>query len=157
MNEKSRRLFAAVEASSIGYGGVSVVSRVTKISRRAIHKGLKEISDKSKQTSRIRKPGGGRKQATAIDPKLLVRLESLVEPLTRGDTMSPIRWTCKSTSILSNELKRLGHKASARLVASLLRGMKYSLQGNQKTLAGKQHPDRNAGDWNYEILPNKKL
>jgi hypothetical protein len=123
---------------------VSVVARVTKISRRAIHQGLREITEKNKQSSRVRRPGGGRKLATVNDPKLLKILESLVEPLTRGDPMSPIRWTCKSTNILSNELKRLGHKASARLVASLLRGMKYSLQGNQKTLAGKQHPDRNA-------------
>lgn len=144
LNERSRRLFAAVEASSIGYGGVSVVSRVTKISRRAIHVGLKEINEKTGSADRIRSPGGGRKLATINDPKLLKELESLVEPLSRGDPMSAIRWTCKSTSVLSNELERRGHKASARLVASLLRKMKYSLQSNQKTLAGKQHPDRNA-------------
>lgn len=144
LNERSRRLFAAVEASSIGYGGVSVVSRVTKISRRAIHVGLKEISEKTGSVERIRSPGGGRKLAIINDPKLLEELECLVEPLSRGDPMSAIRWTCKSTSVLSNELERRGHKASARLVASLLRKMKYSLQGNQKTQAGKQHPDRNA-------------
>lgn len=144
LNEKSRRLFAAVEASSIGYGGVSVVSRVTKISRRAIHVGLREINEKSDSAERIRSPGGGRKLATKNDPNLLKELESLVEPLTRGDPMSTIRWTCKSTSVLSEELQRRGHKASARLVASLLHKMKYSLQGNQKTQAGKQHPDRNA-------------
>ena len=144
LNEKSRRLFAAVEASSIGYGGVSIVSRVTKISRRAIHVGLNEISEKSDSAERIRSPGGGRKLATQNDPELLKELESLVDPLTRGDPMSTIRWTCKSTSILSEELRRRGHKASARLVASLLHKMNYSLQGNQKTQAGKQHPDRNA-------------
>lgn len=144
LNERSRRLFAAVEAQSIGYGGISVVSRVTKISRRAIHVGLKEIEQKRKSSDRIRAPGGGQKQAVINNPGLLQKLESLVEPLSRGDPMSALRWTCKSTSLLSNELKRRGYQASARLVASLLHKMKYSLQGNQKTQAGKQHPDRNA-------------
>lgn len=144
LNERSRRLFAAVEAQSIGYGGISVVSRVTKISRRAIHVGLKEIEQKGKSSDRIRAPGGGRKRAIINNPGLLQELESLVEPLSRGDPMSVLRWTCKSTSLLSSELKRRGYQASARLVASLLHKMKYSLQGNQKTQAGKQHPDRNA-------------
>lgn len=144
LNERSRRLFAAVEASSIGYGGVSVVSRVTKISRRAIHVGLKEISEKSHSSERIRSEGGGRKLATVNNPKLLKQLESLVDPLSRGDPMSAIRWTCKSTSRLSRELEKDGCQASPRLVASLLHKMRYSLQGNQKTQAGKQHPDRNA-------------
>ena len=144
LNERSRRLFAAVEASSIGYGGVSVVSRVTKISRRAIHAGLKEIGGKSKSPERIRLPGGGRKPATINNPKLLKELESLVEPLSRGNPMSALRWTCKSTKLLSEELRKRGYQASARLVASLLHKLNYSLQGNQKMKAGKQHPDRNA-------------
>jgi hypothetical protein len=144
LNERSRRLFAAVEALSIGYGGVSLVSRVTKISRRAIHVGLKEIRHKGASPERIRLPGGGRKPATVTNPQLLKELEGLVEPLSRGDPMSALRWTCKSTQLLSEELKRRGYPASARLVASLLHKLKYSLQGNQKTKAGKQHPDRNA-------------
>jgi transposase len=144
LNERSRRLFAAVEASSIGYGGVSLVARVTKISRRAIHVGLNEISRKGNNPERVRAQGGGRKLATENNPHLLKELESLVEPLTRGDPMSAIRWTCKSTNVLSEELRKRGHKASPRLVASLLHKLKYSLQGNQKTQAGKQHPDRNS-------------
>lgn len=144
LNERSRRIFAAVEASSIGYGGVSLVSRVTKISRRAIHVGLKEIRLKSKSPERIRLPGGGRKLATVNNPKLLMELESLVDPLSRGDPMSVLRWTCKSTKVLSNELQKRGYRASARLVASLLHKLKYSLQGNRKAKAGQQHPDRNA-------------
>lgn len=137
-------MFAAVEAQSIGYGGISVVSRITKISRRAIHAGLREIGQKGKLSTRIRLPGGGRKLAIIKDPELLKELESLVEPLSRGDPMSVLRWTCKSTSLLSGELKKRGYQASARLVASLLHKMNYSLHGNQKTQAGRQHPDRNA-------------
>ena len=133
-----------MEASSIGYGGVSVVSRITNISRRAIHVGLKEISHKSESPERIRRLGGGRKLATVNNPELLKELEGLVEPLSRGDPMSALRWTCKSTKLLSEELKKRGRHASARLVASLLHKLKYSLQGNQKMKAGKQHPDRNA-------------
>jgi len=144
LNERSRRLFAAVEAASLGYGGVSWVARVTKISRRAIHGGLKEISLKRQSPERIRVPGGGRKLATVNHPQLLKELEGLVEPLSRGDPMSALRWTCKSTQVLSEELKRRGHPASARLVAALLHQLHYSLQGNQKMKAGKQHPDRNA-------------
>jgi len=144
LNERSRRLFAAVEASSLGYGGVSLVSRVTKISRRAIHVGLKEIRHKSASPARSRVPGGGRKPATVHNPQLLKELEGLVEPLSRGDPMSALRWTCKSTKLLSEELTRRGQHASARLVAALLHKLKYRLHGNQKTKAGKQHPDRNA-------------
>lgn len=144
LNERSRRLFAAVEASSMGYGGISIVSRATKISRRAIHVGMTEIGQKGGAAERVRSPGGGRKKAVVNNPKLLKELESLVEPVCRGDPMSTLRWTCKSTKLLSNELNKRGHQASPRLVASLLHKMKYSLQGNQKTLAGKQHPDRNA-------------
>lgn len=144
LNERSRRLFAAVEALSIGYGGVSLVSRVTKISRRAIHVGLKEIGRKRASPDRIRGPGGGRKLATVNNPQLLKELEGLVEPLSRGDPMSALRWTCKSTQVLSAELTKRGHPASVRLVAALLHQLHYSLQGNQKMKAGKQHPDRNA-------------
>ena len=129
----------------LGYGGISLVARATTISRRAILVGLREISAGAVlPEGRIRKPGGGRKSAVHHQPDLPKKLESLVEPLTRGDPMSPLRWSCKSTRRLSRALKRLGYKASSRVVAVLLRGMGYSLQGNCKTVEGKQHPDRNA-------------
>ena len=144
-DERSRRLFAAVEARALGYGGVSLVSRVTGVSRRAIHAGFHEIRKRIKlPAGRIRQAGGGRKNALAKDPQLMEVLESLIEPRTRGDPQSTLRWTCKSTQNLSDELCRRGHRASDRLVASLLHRMGYSLQGNRKTQEGQQHPDRNA-------------
>lgn len=145
LDEQSRRIWAATEARALGYGGVSVVARATGISRCTIHAGLHEVAAKDiRSRGRIRRAGGGRKSAIFHRPDLPEKLESLVEPLTRGDPMSPLRWSCKSTGILSGELKRMGYSVSPRSVASLLRGMKYSLQGNCKTIEGKQHPDRNA-------------
>jgi hypothetical protein len=145
LNEHTRRVWAATEAGVLGYGGISLVARATNISRRAILVGLREISAGAiLPEGRIRKPGGGRKSAVYHQPDLPKKLESLVEPLTRGDPMSPLRWSCKSTRRLSRALKRLGYTASSRVVAVLLRGMGYSLQGNCKTVEGKQHPDRNA-------------
>lgn len=122
-----------------------MVSKITKVSRRAIHVGLREITDADALTpERIRAVGGGRKSATTKYPKLRDQLESLVEPLTRGDPMSALRWTCKSTRMLSEELRGRGQPVCAGVVARLLREMDYSLQGNKKTQEGKQHPDRNA-------------
>jgi hypothetical protein len=145
MDEKLRRLIAAAEAVSIGYGGISEVSRQTGVSRRAIHQGRKELESREKPyRGRIRKPGGGRKPAIEKDPLLKRDLEGLVEPLTRGDPESPLRWTCKSVRKLAGELRRMGHDASHRLVAELLHEMGYSLQANQKVLEGTSHPDRNA-------------
>jgi DDE family transposase len=145
LDEHTRRVWAATEASTLGYGGISLVARATGISRRAIAVGLREISaGDSLPEGRVRRPGGGRKPAVHHQPDLPEKLEGLVEPLTRGDPMSPLRWTCKSTRSLSRELRRLGYAASSRLVADLLHGMGYSLQGNRKTVEGKQHPDRNA-------------
>lgn len=146
LNERSRRLFAALEAHTLGYGGISLVSSATKISRRAIHAGMREIADDKKVSAeRIRVVGGGRKTAEFNDPGLSKALEGLVDPLSRGDPTSALRWTCKSTQILSKTLKKMGHRAaSPRLISKLLHAMKYSLQGNQKTQEGKQHPDRNA-------------
>lgn len=145
LNERTRRVWAATEASSLGYGGASLVARATKISRRAILSGQREIKTGNVlPEGRIRRPGGGRKSAVEHQPNLPKKLESLVEPLTRGDPMSPLRWTCKSTRRLSKALKRLGYRASSRVVGILLRGMGYSLQGNCKTVEGNQHPDRNA-------------
>ncbi len=144
-DEHTRRIWAATEASVLGYGGISLVARATRISRRAILVGLREIKDETiLPEGRVRKPGGGRKLAVHHQPDLPGRLERLVDPLTRGDPMSPLRWTCKSTRCLSRELTELGYSASSRLVRVLLHGMGYSLQGNCKTIEGKQHPDRNA-------------
>jgi len=145
LDEHTRRIWAATEANTFGYGGVSLVARATGISRRAIAMGLREITEGDiVLEGRVRRPGGGRKPAVHHQPDLRDTLEGLVEPLTRGDPMSPLRWTCKSTRRLSRELSTLGYSASSRLVGVLLHGMDYSLQGNRKTVEGTQHPDRNA-------------
>lgn len=144
-DERTRRMWAATEARPLGYGGISLVARATGISRRAILVGLRNIQAGGVfPEGRVRRLGGGRKSAIHHQPDLPAQLESLVEPLTRGDPESPLRWTCKSTRCLARELTGLGYSASSRLVGALLRGMGYSLQGNRKTIEGRQHPDRNA-------------
>lgn len=145
LNERTRRIWAATEASAYGYGGISLVARATNISRRAILVGLREIdSGNVLPEGRVRRPGGGRKSGVEHQPDLPEKLERLVEPLTRGDPESPLRWTCKSTRRLSVELAQFGYRASSRMVRDLLHKMGYSLQGNRKTIEGRQHPDRNA-------------
>jgi len=145
LNEHTRRLWAATEARALGYGGISLVARATGVSRRAIQVGLRELeTGDSPPAGRVRRPGGGRKSAVHHQPDLPDKLEALVQPLTRGDPESPLRWTLKSTRRLSRELAAQGYSASSRVVRLLLREMGYSLQGNRKTLEGKQHPDRNA-------------
>lgn len=145
LDERLRRLFAAAEATAIGYGGISIVSRETGVSRRAIALGCEELKHPEKATEkRIRKKGGGRKRTIDKDPTLKQDIESLIEPLSRGDPESPLRWTCKSVRKLSDELNQMGHKTSHNLVAELLHEMGYSLQANQKTIEGTSHPDRNA-------------
>lgn len=145
MNEMSRRRWAAVEARSLGYGGVSIVSRATGLSRNTITTGLAELSAESSITkTNIRNPGGGRQKLSAKYPTILSALEKLVDPSTRGDPMSPLKWTCKSTEKLASELKKQGYNISARTVANLLHDLNYSLQSNRKKEEGKQHPDRNA-------------
>ena len=145
LDERLRRLIAAAEAQAIGYGGVSLVSRATGVSRRAIALGSKELEDpEMASSSRVRKPGAGRKRATEKYPALVHALEQLIEPSTRGDPESPLRWTCKSVRKLSDELKARGYEVSHNLVADLLRESGYSLQGNRKTIEGASHPDRNA-------------
>jgi transposase len=142
-------LWAAAESAAIGRGGISLVARVSGVSRRAIYEGLLELKqtpDKARKTrgARVRRMGGGRKRTLAKDPSLIQDLEKLVEPVTRGDPESPLRWTCKSVRKLAEELQRLGHDASHTLVAELLHEQKYSLQANRKTKEGASHPDRNA-------------
>ena len=159
VDERMRRLLAAAEAQAIGYGGASIVSRVTGVSRRAIRSGveeLKQLQEPGRQVpaegSRIRKPGGGRKKTVDKDPQLRTDLKKLVEPVARGDPESPLQWTCKSVRRLAQELSKMGHQASHRMVAELLHELGYSLQANRKTLEGGSHPDRNA---QFEYLDQK--
>ncbi len=145
LDERTRRLLAASEAVAVGRGGASVVARATGVSRRVIGEGIKELSAApTGGAARIRRPGGGRKRTSDTDPTLRGDLERLVEPVTRGDPESPLRWTCKSVRKLAEELRRTGHRVSRQLVAELLHDLGYSLQANRKTLEGASHPDRNA-------------
>jgi transposase len=145
LNERTRRLVAASEAITLGRGGISAVSRATGLSRQVISQGIKELQDEEPTSSgRIRRKGGGRKKLVEKDPQLGVDLEHLVEPVTRGDPESPLRWTSKSVRKLAKELSEQGHQVSHELVSQLLYQLGYSLQANRKTLEGGTHPDRNA-------------
>ena len=147
LDERARRLVAAAEALVLGWGGATAVSRATGVSRQVIREGIKELSQPQRPAGgrgRIRKAGGGRKKTVTKDPALLGDLERLVEPVTRGDPDSPLRWTCKSVRKLSEELNGMGHRTSHRLVAQLLDELGYSLQANSKRLEGASHPDRDA-------------
>ena len=147
LDERLRRLVAAAEVAAAGAGGVSAVARATGVSRRAIRVGAKELKTRGAAAlapGRIRRPGGGRKRTVDQDPTLLADLEKLIEPTTRGDPGSPLRWTCKSVRRLAAELTRQGHRTSHRMVAALLQQLRYSLQANRKTIEGTRHPDRNA-------------
>jgi transposase len=145
LNERTRRLVAASEAMTLGWGGISAVSRATGLSRQAISQGIKELQNGERSTEgRIRRTGGGRKTTVSKDQSLCEDLERLVEPVTRGDPESPLRWTCKSVRKLAGELLRLGHQVSHQLVSELLHDLGYSLQANRKTHEGGTHPDRNA-------------
>jgi Rhodopirellula transposase DDE domain len=148
MDERRRRQWAAAEARELGWGGVSLVARATGLSRPTITAGLREldqpIPQRAVQSTRVRRSGGGRRPVTKTDSGLLATLESLVEPVTRGDPESPLRWTCKSTRRLAEELTRKRHCVGPRTVALLLHDAGYSLQANRKTREGLAHPDRNA-------------
>ena len=149
LDERARRHWAATEAQAYGWGGVSAVSHATGMSPNTIRRGLVELAARADDPdaevgSRLRRQGGGRKRLTDADPALSGVLDCLVDPLTRGDPESPLRWTCKSTARLAEELTRQGHAISARAVAQLLKEADYSLQGNRKTKEGSSHPDRNA-------------
>jgi hypothetical protein len=149
MNARMRRQWAASEAKSYGWGGVRAVSRATGLAPNTISKGLRESESRAAdptapRPSRLRQPGAGRKRATDADAELAAALELLVDPVTRGDPQSPLRWTCKSTTQLARELARQGHPVSPRTVGRLLKLSGYSLQGNRKTKEGAGHPDRNA-------------
>lgn len=148
MDERMRRQWAAAEARELGWGGVSAVAEATGLSRTTITAGLAELDlpegVRREEASRVRRPGAGRKPLTESDPGLAAALESLVEPTARGDPMSPLRWTCKSTRKLADELTRMGHPVGRETVAALLKEAEYSLQGNRKTREGCRHPDRDA-------------
>jgi len=146
VDERMRRLMVAVEALAIGRGGQVAVARATGVSRTTIQQGIRDIRQPALRAGkgRVRLSGGGRKSRIEMDPALLEDLERLVEPTSRGDPESPLRWTCKSVRKLAQELKAQGHQTSHRMVAELLHDLGYSLQGNQKTLEGSEHPDRNA-------------
>ena len=135
---------AASEALALGYGGVSRIRRASGLSRKAIAKGIREIADGNAMPGRIRRSGAGRKNIVERDPKLLVSLDRLIEPETRGDPESPLRWICKSTRTLAAQLTRQKHPVSHEKVAQLLRNQNYSLQSNRKTEEGADHPDRDA-------------
>lgn len=148
LNEAQTRLWAAVEARSLGRGGVSAVSRATGLSRTTITVGLGELEDPAHHarlaTGRVRRAGGGRKPITETQPGVAEALEELVAPATRGDPMSSLRWTSKSTAKLAAELQSQGFTADASTVADLLKAQGYSLQSTRKTLEGGDHPDRDA-------------
>lgn len=144
LDERTRRLTAAAEAEAIGFGGVAKVARATGFSRLTIRRGIKELkaAPSHPKGRRIRRPGGGRKRTVDTDLTLRADLEKLVQPTERGEPESPLRWTCKSVRRLAEELKRMGHQTSHRMVAEMLHEMGYSLQANSKTLEGASHPDR---------------
>jgi hypothetical protein len=145
LDERTRRLLAAAEALSLGWGGVTAVAKATGVSRRAIQQGIQELQQPEQERlrrGRVRQPGGGRKATVSHDPTLREDLEGLIEPVTRGDPESPLRWTSKSLRHLAEALQQLGHRVSRHLVADLLHTLRYSLQGNRKTLEGSDHPDR---------------
>ncbi len=145
LDERTLRLFAAAEADGVGYGGVSRLSRITGMARSTIVRGQQEIARPlTVPAGRVRRPGAGRKRARDSDPTLVKDLERLLEPVTRGDPMSPLRWTTKSIRTLAAALENMGHSASHRLVWATLRELNYSLQGNRKIEEGNQHPDRDA-------------
>ncbi|HRX71232.1 MAG: ISAzo13 family transposase [Candidatus Competibacteraceae bacterium] len=144
MDERMRRWWAGSEAIALGRGGIAVVAEATGMARNTVVAGIREQRSGASFEPSIRRRGGGRKRLTAQDPALLVALESLVEPVTRGDPQSPLRWTSKSVRKLADELGTQGYRVSARTVNRLLGALDYSLQANRKTREGSSHPDRDA-------------
>jgi transposase len=155
LDERSLRLCLASDALALGRGGISQVARASGVSRTTIHAGLRELRAPASSTGipedatgdgkrRVRRPGGGRKSLAEKDDTLLQDLNGLLDPVTRGDPMSPLRWTCKSTTKLAAQLRAEGHEVSQATVWRLLDGLGYSMQSNRKTREGSDHPDRDA-------------
>ena len=144
LDERQRRLLMGAEAGALGHGGIRVVARAAGVREATVSLGVAELDSGAEPLGRARRPGGGRKQAADLDPGLRPALLALVEPEERGDPMSPLRWTVKSTRNLAAELTRQGHRVGADTVGDLLRAEGFSLQGNAKTIEGQRHPDRDA-------------
>ncbi len=144
LNERQRRLVLGAEARALGHGGIRLVARAAGVREATVSLGVDELEAGTEPLGRARRPGGGRKPAAETDPGLVPALRALVEPDERGDPVSPLRWTVKSTRVLAGELTRQGHAVSAETVGKLLHREGFSLQGNAKTIEGKQHPDRDA-------------
>ena len=150
LNERTRRVWAGAEAKAVEHGGVRAVAQATGLDEATVRVGRREVEQQSRpsaessESERIRRPGGGRKRLTETDPGLREALDALVEPSTRGDPMSPLRWSCKSTRKLAEELTQQGHPVSHRVVGKLLDEMGYRLQANRKTTEGSNHADRDA-------------
>src|SRR5258708_1099806 len=155
LDERARRCWAASEALALGYGGTSAVAQATGLARNTVAAGIRDAQAPARLApDRIRHPGGGRKSCADADPGLRAALDALVDPATRGDPESPLRWTCKSTRRLAGELARPGHPVSWGTVARLLRRAGYSLQANRKAREGSAHPDRNA---QFEFINGRVL
>ena len=144
LDERQRRLLMGAEARALGRGGIRLVARAGGVREATVSLGVDELDSGAEPLGRARRPGGGRKRAADLDPGLGPALLALVEPEERGDPMSPLRWTTKSTRNLAAELTRQGHRVGADTVGDLLRAEGFSLQGNAKAIEGNQHPDRDA-------------
>jgi len=144
LNERSRRLLAAAEAKTAGYGGIAAASKATGIARSTIGRGLKDLAEPGSLSGEVRRPGGGCPTLIATDPTLLENLGRLLEPATMGDPMRPLMWVSKSRAKLAAGLREMGHKISASSIPKLLGLLNYSRQVNRKTLEGSHNPDRNA-------------
>lgn len=143
LNERQRRILLAVEADSLGYGGTKILSEISGVAETTIRRGFGDLKKKPKDLVMVRRSGAGRKQATEKNPNLKKILQEIVEPETRGDPETPLRWTCKSVRNITDALKKEKLTVSHQTVAAILRELEYSLQGNKKTKEGADHPDRN--------------
>jgi transposase len=143
LNERQRRILLAAEAASVGYGGIRTLSDISGVAESTIRRGVGELRKKPKNLVNARRKGGGRKRVTEINPKLEQILQEIIEPDTRGDPETPLRWTCKSVRNIADALKKEKLTVSHQTVAAILRNLEYSLQGNKKTKEGDDHPDRN--------------
>jgi hypothetical protein len=144
LNERSRRLFAAVEARTAGYGGITAAAQATGVARSTIGRGLKDLDDPGPLPGVVRRPGSGRPALTAADPTLLEALRQLLEPATKGDPMRPLRWVSKSHAKLAAALCAMGHQVSKSTIPKLLEQLQYRRQVNRKTLESSSNPDRDA-------------